>query len=71
MLQTTSLLILWLAACALLPGQLEGWTAPPAPENTGRSQGAADTGDDPAGSGANDGAWNFGSGPTQRNDLRF
>lgn len=28
MLQTSSPLILWLAACALLPGQLEGWIAP-------------------------------------------
>ncbi|MBG6072608.1 hypothetical protein IWX87_002372 [Polaromonas sp. CG_9.7] len=28
MLQTSSPLILWLAACVLLPGQLEGWAAP-------------------------------------------
>ncbi|WP_156955520.1 hypothetical protein [Polaromonas glacialis] len=29
MLQTTSLLILWLAACALLPARLVSWAMPP------------------------------------------
>ena len=28
MLQTSALLILWLAACALLPAQLAGWATP-------------------------------------------
>lgn len=69
MLQTSALLIVWLAACALLPARLAGWVAPARDDARAAARLLAVHAPLLAGSAADDAASERGFGATPRSEI--